>query len=196
MTSNIGISVPHDSASLHVSGTALYLDDMPEPRALLHAYIGLSTQAHARIIRRDLTAVARAPGVVAVITAADVPGINDIGPSLPGDPIFAEEITEYYGQALFAVAAVSMAAARAAAALAIIEYEPLPAILTLDDSLAREDARVLPSRLIKRGEPEGAIALSAASLGRHPADRRPGSFLPRGPDRRVASRRTGRHAGL
>ena len=164
MTSNIGISVPHDSASLHVSGTALYLDDMPEPRALLHAYIGLSTQAHARIIRRDLTAVARAPGVVAVITAADVPGINDIGPSLPGDPIFAEEITEYYGQALFAVAAVSMAAARAAAALAIIEYEPLPAILTLDDSLAREDARVLPSRLIKRGEPEGAIALAPHRL--------------------------------
>jgi xanthine dehydrogenase large subunit len=158
MISNIGVSVPHDSASLHVSGTALYIDDMPEPRALLHAYIGLSTQAHARIIRRDLSGCARAPGVVAVITAEDVPGVNDIGPSLPGDPIFAEEITEYHGQALFAVAATSLSAARAAAALAIIEYEPLPAILTLDESLAREDARVLPSRLIKRGEPEAAIA--------------------------------------
>ena len=158
MTSNIGISVPHDSAPLHVCGTALYVDDLPEPRALLHAYIGQSTQAHARITRRDLSAVTRATGVVAVITAADVPGVNDIGPSLPGDPIFAEEITEYHGQALFAVAAVSAAAARAAAALAIIEYEPLPAILTLDEALAREDARVLPSRLIKRGEPETAIA--------------------------------------
>jgi xanthine dehydrogenase large subunit len=156
--SNIGISVPHDSASLHVAGRAMYIDDMPEPRALLHAYIGLSTQAHARITRRDLSLVARAPGVVAVITAEDVPGVNDIGPSLPGDPIFAEDITEYHGQALFAVAAVSGAAARAAAALAIIEYEPLPAILTLDEALAREDARVLPSRLIKRGEPEAAIA--------------------------------------
>jgi xanthine dehydrogenase large subunit len=163
--SNIGISVPHDSASLHVSGTALYIDDMPEPRALLHAYIGLSTQAHARIIRRDLSAVACAPGVVAVITASDVPGVNDIGPSLPGDPIFADEITEYHGQALFAVAAASLAAARAAAALAIIEYEPLPAILTLDEALAREDARVLPSRLIKRGEPEAAIARAAHRLG-------------------------------
>jgi xanthine dehydrogenase large subunit len=165
VTSNIGISVPHDSAPLHVCGTALYVDDLPEPRALLHAYIGLSTQAHARITRRDLSAVAQAPGVVAVITAADVPGVNDIGPSLPGDPIFAEEVTEYHGQALFAVAAVSAAAARAAAALAIIEYEPLPAILTLDESLAREDARVLPSRLIKRGEPEAAIAQAPHRLG-------------------------------
>jgi xanthine dehydrogenase large subunit len=158
VTSTIGISVPHDSAPLHVSGTAFYIDDLPEPKALLHAYIGLSTQAHARITRRDLSAVARAPGVMAVITAEDVPGVNDIGPSLPGDPIFPEEITEYHGQALFAVAAVSLAAARAAAALAIIEYEPLPAILTIDESLAREDTRVLPSRLIKRGEPEAAIA--------------------------------------
>jgi xanthine dehydrogenase large subunit len=162
--SSIGVPLPHDSAALHVSGTALYIDDMPEPRTMLHAYIGLSTQAHARIIRRDLSAVAAAPGVVAVITAADVPGVNDIGPSLPGDPIFADEITEFHGQALFAVAAVSLAAARAAAALAIIEYEPLPAILTLDESLSREDARVLPSRLIKRGEPEGAILLSLYRL--------------------------------
>ena len=157
MISNIGVSLPHDSAPLHVSGTALYIDDMPEPRSLLHAYIGLSTHAHARIVRRDLSAVAGAPGVVAVITAADVPGVNDIGPSLPGDPIFAKDITEFHGQALFAVAATSLAAARAAAALAVIEYEPLPAILTLDEALAREDARVLPSRLIVRGAPETAI---------------------------------------
>ncbi len=164
MISNIGVSVPHDSASLHVSGEAVYIDDMPEARALLHAYIGLSTHAHARILERDLSAVARAPGVVAVITAEDVPGVNDIGPSLPGDPIFAEEITEYHGQALFAVAATSLAAARAAAALARIVYEPLPAILTLDEALAREDARVLPSRLIKRGDPDAAIARAAHRL--------------------------------
>jgi xanthine dehydrogenase large subunit len=156
--SNIGVPVPHDSAALHVSGTAIYIDDMLEPRALLHAYIGLSTQAHARILRRDLSAVAAAPGVVAVITAGDVPGVNDIGPILPGDPIFAEEITEYHGQALFAVAATSADAARAAAAMALIEYEPLPPILTLDEALALENARVLPSRLIRRGEPEAAIA--------------------------------------
>ena len=165
MISTIGVSLPHDSASLHVSGTALYIDDMPEPRALLHATIGLSTHAHARIVRRDLSAVARAPGVVAVITAEDVPGVNDIGPSLPGDPIFADEVTEYHGQALFAVAATSAAAARAAMAFAVIEYEPLPAILTLDEALAREDARVLPSRLIKRGEPEAAIASAPHRLG-------------------------------
>ena len=62
MISSIGVSIPHDSAPLHVSGTALYIDDMPEPRAMLHAYIGLSTQAHARIARRDLSAVAARAG--------------------------------------------------------------------------------------------------------------------------------------
>ncbi len=164
MISNIGVSVPHDSAPLHVSGEAIYIDDMPEARALLHAYIGLSTHAHARIVSRDLSAVRAAPGVVAVMTAEDVPGVNDIGPSLPGDPIFADEITEYHGQALFAVAATSLAQARAAAALARIEYEPLPAILTLDEALAREDARVLPSRLIKRGDPDAAIARASHRL--------------------------------
>jgi xanthine dehydrogenase large subunit len=162
--SNIGVPLPHDSARLHVSGEAIYTDDMPEPRAMLHAYIGLSTRAHARILTLDLSAVQRAPGVVAVIAAEDVPGVNDIGPTLPGDPIFAETITEYHGQSLFAVAATSVAEARAAAALARIEYELLPAVLTLDEALEQEDARVLPSRLIKRGDPDAAIARAAHRL--------------------------------
>jgi xanthine dehydrogenase large subunit len=158
MTSPIGASLPHDSARLHVSGEALYIDDLPEPRGLLHAAMGLSREAHARILTLDLTAVRAAPGVVAVIAAQDVPGLNDIGPILPGDPIFADSVTQYHGQVLFAVAARSRAEARAAAALAEVTYEPLPPILTLDDALAHEDARVSPSRLMKRGEPTLAIA--------------------------------------
>jgi xanthine dehydrogenase large subunit len=164
VNTSIGISVPHDSALLHVSGEAIYIDDMPEPRALLHAYIGLSTQAHARIATLDLAAVRAAPGVVAVIAAADVPGVNDIGPTMLGDPIFADKVCEYYGQALFAVAATSLAAARAAAALAHIVCEPLEAILTLDEALAREDQRVLPTRIMRRGDADAALAAASHRL--------------------------------
>jgi xanthine dehydrogenase large subunit len=164
MTGPVGASIPHDSARLHVSGEALYIDDLPEPRSMLHAAMGLSREAHARIVSLDLSEVRAAPGVVDVITAEDVPGVNDIAPTFSGDPIFAEDITQYHGQVLFAVAARTRAEARAAAALAKVEYAPLPAVLTLDEALAQEDARVLPSRLMKRGDPDRAIALSPHRL--------------------------------
>ncbi|GAB0118265.1 xanthine dehydrogenase molybdopterin binding subunit [Acidisoma sp. 7E03] len=162
--STIGAAIPHESARLHVAGRAAYIDDLPEPRGLLHAALGLSTEAHARILALDLSAVRTAPGVVAVITAADVPGINDIGPIFTGDPIFAGDVTEYHGQSLFAVAARTRAEARAAVRLGRVTYEPLPAILTLDDALKREDARVAPSRLMRRGHPDMAIARSPHRL--------------------------------
>ena len=164
MTRTVGASIPHDSARLHVSGEAQYIDDLPEPRGLLHAALGLSTEAHAAITALDLTAARAAPGVVAVITAEDVPGINDIGPIFPGDPIFADNITTYHGQVIFAVAAHTRAEARAAIALARITYQPLPPVLTLDEALALPDARVAPSRHMKRGDPDKAIAQSRHRL--------------------------------
>lgn len=162
--STIGAAIPHESARLHVAGRAAYIDDLPEPRGLLHAALGLSREAHARIVSLDLSAVRAAPGVVAVIAAEDVPGLNDIGPIFTGDPIFAGAVTEYFGQSLFAVAARTRAEARAAVLLARVEYEPLPAILTLDEALAREEARVAPSRLMRRGHPDVAIARSPHRL--------------------------------
>ena len=71
----------HDSGHKHVAGAADYADDLPEPRGLLHLCLGLSTVAHAKLKRVDLAAVRAAPGVVAVLTAADVPGVNDISPT-------------------------------------------------------------------------------------------------------------------
>ena len=118
----LGASIPHDSAPKHVSGKAIYIDDMPEPPGLLHAYLALSPHAHARVKSMDLSAVIATPGVVAVMTAKDVPGVNDVGPAFPGDPIFADGLVEYHGQSLFGVAATSMALAREAASKAVIEY--------------------------------------------------------------------------
>src|SRR5688500_18390487 len=72
----INAPIGHDSAPRHVSGEALYIDDIPEPPGLLHLYVGQSTRAHARITKLDLSNVRAAPGVVAVLTPSDVPGKN------------------------------------------------------------------------------------------------------------------------
>ena len=104
----------------------------------------------------DVEEVRTAPGVVAVYTAADVPGINDASPVAGDDPVFAEDLVEYVGQALFLVAAESVAAARAAAKLATVEYESLPALVSVDDAMKAESF-VLPSRTLLRGDPDAAM---------------------------------------
>ena len=101
----IGAKLPHDSAEKHVSGRALYVDDMPEPEGMLHVQFGLSTRAHARLVKLDLDAVRTALGVIAVLTADDIPGKNDVSPIAGDDPLFADGEVLYHGQALFAVAA-------------------------------------------------------------------------------------------
>ena len=153
----------HDSAEKHVSGTAVYVDDMPEPPGLLHAAVGMASEPHARIRALDLAPVAASAGVVAILTAADVPGVNDVGPVFPGDPIFTDELVTYAGQSLFAVAADSVIAARRAARRAVVDYKTLPAILTIDEALA-QDAFVLPTRRITRGDPARAIAAAPHRL--------------------------------
>ncbi|GGF05939.1 xanthine dehydrogenase molybdopterin binding subunit [Aliidongia dinghuensis] len=149
--------VAHDSADKHVRGTARYVDDLPEPRDLLHAAIGLSTRAHARILGLNLDAVRAAPGVVAVMAAEDLPASNDIGPVLPGDPVFADGLVEYHGQSIFAVAAESVFEARRAARLARVDYEDLPAALTVEAALAA-GSFVLPTRVLRRGDAAAALA--------------------------------------
>ena len=159
----VGQSVAHDSAIKHVSGAALYIDDLPEPRDLLHAHVRLSEHAHARIVRLDVTEVPRVPGVAAVMTARDIPGVNDVGPAFPGDPIFADGLVEYAGQSLFAVAADSIAAARAASERAVIEYEVLEPILDIDTAMARASF-VLPSQTMRRGDAAAALAAAPHRL--------------------------------
>ncbi|MDE2611461.1 MAG: xanthine dehydrogenase molybdopterin binding subunit, partial [Burkholderiales bacterium] len=126
----VGLSRPHESAELHVSGEAVYTDDIPELQGTLHAALGLSQKAHARILALDLEPVRRAPGVVAVLSAADIPGVNDCGPVIHDDPLLADGVVQYIGQPMFLVVAQSHDAARRAARLAAVQYEELPAILT------------------------------------------------------------------
>src|SRR2546429_8509029 len=153
----VGAAIPHDSAHLHVSGEATYTDDIPEVRGTLYAAIGMSDRAHARIKTIDLAKARAAPGVVALITAKDIPGKNDYGPVVADDPIFATAMVQYFGQSIFAVAAKTTEQARRAARLAIIEYEDLKANLTAKEAL-RDQSFVLPTERLVRGNPRAAIA--------------------------------------
>ncbi len=141
----------HDSAPKHVTGEAIYTDDIAEPRDLLHIQVGMSEQPHAELDLVDLSRVLAAPGVIAVLTAADVPGVNDVSPVGGDDPIFAERKVEYVGQAIFAVVATSREAAIAARRLAIIEYTPLPAITTIEEARAA-DFKIAPSMTFCQGD--------------------------------------------
>src|SRR5690606_20469124 len=90
--------LPHDSAHLHVAGTARYVDDLPLPANTLHLAFGLSTLAHGEILSVDLTEVRASPGVVAVWTAADLPFANDVSPSIHDEPLLATDRVRYVGQ--------------------------------------------------------------------------------------------------
>lgn len=155
MTTNawqtVGQSLAHESASLHVQGTALYTDDLPERHGMLHAAFGLAQRAHAKVLSLDLSAVRQAEGVVDVITLHDVPGHKYLGPFLADEPVFVDEVTQYLGQPLFAVAATSHDLARRAAQLASVEYEDLEPILTLQAGVEQQ-AYVLPPVRISQGD--------------------------------------------
>ena len=152
----VGAAAPHESAHLHVSGGARYTDDIPVPDGTLHAAIGYSARSHARIQRLDLSRVEAAPGVVAILSAADIPGDNNHGPVVHDDPIFAAELVEYVGQSLFAVLATTQEAARRAVRLASVEYIDLEPVLDIDTALAQQSF-VLPTRTLARGEPAARI---------------------------------------
>ncbi|GAA5182644.1 xanthine dehydrogenase molybdopterin binding subunit [Niveibacterium umoris] len=159
----IGASLPHESAKLHVSGRAHYTDDLPLPAGALHAAFGSAPVAHGRITSLDLSAVRTAEGVVAVLTAADIPGQNNCGPVLHDDPILAEELVQFWGQPLFLVVATSHDAARRAARLARIEFETLPAVLTAEAAMAAE-SWVLPPVHVRRGDAVSALATAKHRL--------------------------------
>ena len=155
----VGVSRPHESAELHVLGQATYTDDIPELQGTLHAALGLSSKAHARITEMDLTPVRGAPGVVAVLTAADIVGTNDCGPIIHDDPILSAGEVLYVGQPIFIVVADTHDNARRAARRAVVTYEELPAIFTPQEAKAA-GSYVLPPMQLKRGDCQTAFDMA------------------------------------
>jgi xanthine dehydrogenase large subunit len=156
-------SNPHDSAHLHVSGQARYADDEPEPANLQHLAFGQSAHAHAKLIAMDLSAVRAAPGVIAVFTAADIPGENNVGPVAHDDRLLADGEVISMGQPIFLVAATSQMAARRAARLGKIDYAPLAALVSYEETQAA-DALIEPTQRMARGDADAGLAAAPLRL--------------------------------
>ena len=156
-------ALPHDSAVRHVQGNAHYIDDIREPEGTLHIAIGMAPKARGRITALDLAPVRDAPGIVTVLTAADIPGPNDVSPAMGDDPMFAEGRVDFHGQALFAVVATTRDAARRAARKAHVEIDAERPSVTVEDAEARNET-VLADYGFGRGDADGAIAQSPHRL--------------------------------
>ncbi|QBF33067.1 xanthine dehydrogenase molybdopterin binding subunit [Thalassococcus sp. S3] len=150
--------LPHDAATLHVTGAARYVDDIPTPRGTLHLAFGLSEIACGTITSMGLEAVRNAEGVLEVLTAEDLPFDNDVSPSAHDEPLLATAQVHYVGQPLFLVVAESHLAARKAARLAEIRYAEEPALLTIDAALAAESRFEDGPRIYEKGDAAAAIA--------------------------------------
>ncbi|MBZ6076442.1 xanthine dehydrogenase molybdopterin binding subunit [Microvirga puerhi] len=155
--------VPHDSGAKHVQGIAQYIDDIREPDGTLHIAIGQSPKARGRIVSLDLAIVRSQPGVVAVLTASDIPGKNDVSPSFGDDPLFAHAEVSFLGQALFAVVATTRDAARRAVRHAVVEIAEEAPSITVEDALPRDET-VLPDYAFGRGDAEAAITQATYRL--------------------------------
>ncbi len=152
-------STRHDSGPKHVAGTAEYIDDMVEPAGTVHAYLALSTRAHAEIVSIDYAAAKASPGVIGILTAEDIPGENDVSPSHKHDePIFAIDKVHFWGQPLFAVVAETRDQARRAAHLAKVEYRDLPHHTDVRAAQAAGGKLVTEPLKLERGDVPAGLA--------------------------------------
>jgi xanthine dehydrogenase large subunit len=150
-------ALPHESSAAHVTGEALFADDLAQRRPMLDVWPVLSPHAHARIRRCDTRRARQMPGVVAVLLAADIPGANQVGAVRADEPLLADREVEYHGQLVALVVGESVAACRTAAAAVAIDYEPLPAIVGLPAAVAHDSWHTGPS-VLQRGDCAAALA--------------------------------------
>lgn len=152
-------ALAHDSAHLHVAGLAHYVDDEPELPGTLHLAFGVSSEARARIVGIDLAAVRAYPGVVAVYTAAEIPGENNVGPIAHDDRVLADGEVVSNGQPVFLVAAETRLAARKAARLGKVTYEPLEPAITVAQARAA-GSRIEADQRMARGDVDAALSVA------------------------------------
>jgi xanthine dehydrogenase large subunit len=156
--------LPHDSAPLHVTGTARYIDDIPMPSGTLHLAFGTSQVAHGRIIACDLDAVRAAPGVVAVMTENDLPFTNDVSPSIHDEPLLAMGTVHYLGQPIFLVVADNHLAARKAARLGKVEIAEETPILTIEQAMEADSRFEDGPRIWSKGDVDTALSTAPNRL--------------------------------
>ena len=151
----VGVLTPHESAAFHVTGAAVYTDDVAaRTHGVLTAWPVQSTETHARVTL-DTAPALEVPGVVRVLTATDVPGHNDAGIK-DDEPLFPSE-ARYHGHALAWVLGETAEAARLGAAAVVVGYEPLPSLISVPDAIAAGSFQGVP-RTVHRGDPATALA--------------------------------------
>ncbi len=151
----VGTSRPHESAALHVTGRAFYTDDLVgRTKDVLHAWPVQAPYAHARIVELRTAPALRVPGVVRVLTADDVPGVNDAGVK-SDEPLFPAEVM-FHGHAVCWVLGETLEAARLGADAVEVDCSPLPSIVTIAEAIAEESFQGGSPR-IERGDVEAAL---------------------------------------
>ncbi|CEL96661.1 unnamed protein product [Vitrella brassicaformis CCMP3155] len=130
-----GQSTKHMAGDLHVTGKAVYTDDMPLLPDELHCELLVSTKARAKIVSIDASAAELVPGFVDFTSAKDIPGVNWVGSILPDEEVFATSQVYCVGQPLGVVVATSPAAAKEAMFAVKVAYEELPAVISIEDAI-------------------------------------------------------------
>ncbi len=153
---SVGKSNKHDSADLHVSGEARYVDDIHLPKDALHVAIGYSAIACGEILSMDLQSCKKGGGAIDVITASDIPGKQDVAPVFSGDLLLTDKRIDYHGQPIFAVVAKDYNTAKRAVGFAKIEYKEETPLLDLDEALDQE-SYVRPPHGMRCGNAQKAI---------------------------------------
>ena len=152
--------LPHESGDAHVTGRAQYVEDIALRRGgMLTLWPVCAPHAHARILGIDTSAAEKMPGVAAVLTAKDVPGVNDVGCSRPDEILLADETVEFHGHMVAVIVGESKEACQAAARAVAVDYEPLEPVLTISDAIARDSFHTEPN-FIRRGDAAAALAAS------------------------------------
>ena len=160
---SVGRGLSHESAAEHVTGAAKYVDDLAgELARVAHAWPVAAQQVHARVVAIEGAGALACPGVLGMLTAADVTGENDTGPARHDEPLFPEEVC-FHGQPIAWVLAETEEQARAAAAEVGVVYEPLPPILSIEDAIAANSFLTEPERM-RRGDPARALAAAPHRL--------------------------------
>jgi xanthine dehydrogenase large subunit len=156
---NAGQPHPHESAQGHVSGEALYTDDLiARFPGILHAWPVLAPHAHALVVTLDAAPALEEPGVVATLTASGAPGEADSGAARHDEPLFPTEVMHHH-QPVAWVLGETLEAAQRGAARVEVAYQPLPPILTIADAIAANSYHAGPLHL-QRGDAADAIAKS------------------------------------
>ena len=143
-------SIPHESAKLHVTGEAMYVDDIPVNEQLLIGRVVYSPHARAKIKSFDLSEANKAPGVHAVLCASNIPGINQMGPVVKDEACLADGEVNFIGQAMFLIAAETNEQCIEAERLIKVEYEPLEPVLDIETAMEKGEL-LGPPRTIESG---------------------------------------------